>query len=50
MVSLISNIDSACQCRGIIFSLVREKSFICWEVVIWVILVVSIQVRPSTNL
>ena len=38
MVSLFSDIDSACQCLGLLLYLVRESSFMSWKVVLWVIL------------
>ena len=38
MVSLVSDINSTCQCLSLLLSLVRESSFMSWKVVLWVIL------------
>ena len=41
LVSLVSDINSTCQCLDFLLSLVRESSFKSWKVVLWVILDVN---------
>ena len=38
MVSLVSDTKIICKCLSPLLSLVRESSFMSWNVVIWVIL------------